>query len=112
MKKLAPIAIALLMFFSCSDASKSVKEKTAHVYGNCELCKARIEAAAKIKGVNEASWNVDSKLLTFKLDTTITSVESILRAVAAVGHDNEAFMGNDYAYQKLPERCHYERKEE
>jgi len=46
-----------------------------------------------------------------RIDTLTTSVSLILKSVAAAGYDNEEFIGNDYAYQKLPEACHYERKE-
>jgi copper chaperone CopZ len=86
-------------------------ERSLHVYGNCEKCKAVIDKAAKINGVQDANWDKESKLLTVKLDTAVTNVTAILKAVAAAGYDNEEFIGNDYAYQKLPECCHYERKE-
>ncbi|HRH11532.1 MAG TPA: heavy-metal-associated domain-containing protein [Bacteroidia bacterium] len=86
-------------------------ERSLHVYGNNDQCKAVIEKAAKLQGVSEAHWDKDSKLLTVKLDTLTTSVSLILKSVAAAGYDNEEFIGNDYAYQKLPEACHYERKE-
>lgn len=111
MKKIALIAVTALLLFSCNTPQATV-EKTIQVYGNCEQCKARIEQAGKIQGVSDAKWNVDSKLLTIKLDTTVTSVDAVMKAIAEAGHDNEGYMGNDYAYQKLPDCCHYERKEE
>jgi mercuric ion binding protein len=112
MNRISTIAFLIAVFIvSCGGPSKNVVEKTAHVYGNCEKCKKVIESAAKIKGVEEAVWDVNSKLLTYKLDTILTSSSIILKSVAAAGYDNEEFIGNDYAYQKLPECCHYERKE-
>jgi copper chaperone CopZ len=100
-----------VILFSCNGGSKTVVEKTAHVYGNCEKCKATIEKAAKIKGVEKADWNVESKLITLKYDSLQTSENDILKAIAAVGYDNDAYDGDDYAYQKLPDCCHYERKD-
>jgi len=109
--KLALYSIFCFLLFSCGSSSKSVMERSLHVYGNNDQCKAVIEKAAKLQGVSEAHWDKDSKLLTVKLDTLTTSVSLILKSVAAAGYDNEEFIGNDYAYQKLPEACHYERKE-
>jgi copper chaperone CopZ len=103
--------LVTVILFSCNGGSKTVVEKTAHVYGNCEKCKATIEKAAKIKGVEKADWNIDSKLITLKFDSLQTSQDDILKAIAAAGYDNDDYTGDDYAYQKLPDCCHYERKE-
>jgi copper chaperone CopZ len=102
---------AFILFTACANEGKKVVEKTAHVYGNCEKCKATIEKAAKINGTSEVSWSPDSKLLKYKIDTTITSTEAVLKSIAAAGYDNELYQGNDYEYQKLPDCCHYERKD-
>ena len=104
--------VSLMILSSCGGGSSNAfLERSLHVYGNNEMCKATIEKAAKIDGVEEAHWDINSKLLTVKLDTTVTSVKRILKSVASAGYDNEEYIGNDYAYQKLPEACHYERKE-
>jgi mercuric ion binding protein len=112
MKKIYLTIIAITAFIYACSNSKSVSDKTIHVYGNCEKCKARIEKAAKMKGVTDVNWNIDSKLLTYKIDTLVTGVNTVLQAIAAAGHDNDAFPGNDYTYGKLPQCCQYERKSE
>ncbi|MGZ3901818.1 MAG: heavy-metal-associated domain-containing protein [Bacteroidia bacterium] len=104
--------ILAALFYSCGNSHSSTVEKTVKVWGNCGKCKTRIETAAKIKGVSEADWNIDSKLLKFKLDTTVTTVNEVLKSVARAGHDNELFFADDYAYSKLPESCQYERRTE
>lgn len=109
MKKSLLVLFTAIIFTACNKHNDT--EKTLAVFGNCEQCKARIEKAGKIDGVSEINWNVDSKLLTVKLDTTVTGTDAILKAIAAVGHDNELYHGNDYAYQNLPACCHYERQE-
>ncbi|MCA6436093.1 MAG: heavy-metal-associated domain-containing protein [Bacteroidota bacterium] len=75
------------------------------------MCKNTIETALKLKGIQAANWDVNSKLLTIKFDSLSTSPTIFLKAVAEAGYDNEAFIANDYAYKNLPECCQYERKD-
>ena len=97
---------------ACSGNNGPVKEYTLHVYGNNEVCKRTIDSAATaVKGVKQSDWHIDSKLLTLKLDTNITSTEEVLQSIANAGYDNELFYGNDYAYGALPISCQYERRE-
>ena len=80
------------------------------VAGNCDLCKARIEnAAERLNGVGEASWNADSKLLSLNFDPDKTSLENIEKSVANSGHDTHSHKAKDQLYDKLPQCCHYER---
>lgn len=106
------LVVLTLFSYSCRNSNGAVVEKSVKVWGNCGKCEKRIEDASKIKGVSDADWNVDSKLLTFKVDTTITSVNEILKNVAKAGHDNELYFADDYAYSNLPESCQYERRTE
>jgi copper chaperone CopZ len=109
---LLKILIILATVFCSCNTKNSTIEKSFKVWGNCEQSKDRIETAAKVKGVSSAEWNIDSKLLTFKLDTALTSINEVLKSVAKAGHDNELFYADDYAYSKLPEACQYERRSE
>lgn len=111
-KPLLILFILAGLFYACNSPKNSTVEKSVKVWGNCEKCKARIETAAKIKGVSSVDWHVDSKLLQFKVDTLIASPSQVLKAVAHAGHDNELFFGDDYAYSALPETCQYERRTE
>ena len=99
------------VFISCGTHSNTSVEKTYHVWGNGEICKHNIEKACKINGVSDASWNADSKLLKFKIDTAVITTDVVLKSVASAGYDNELFYGNDYAYSNLPEACQYERRD-
>ncbi|MBA3663020.1 MAG: heavy-metal-associated domain-containing protein [Bacteroidetes bacterium] len=109
---LLKIFLLLTLFLYSCGSSNSTVEKTVKVWGNCEKCKTRIETAAKINGVSKAEWNMDSKLLKFKVDTSITTINAVLKSVAHAGHDNEVFFADDYAYSRLPESCQYERRAE
>ncbi|MBP7555534.1 MAG: cation transporter [Chitinophagaceae bacterium] len=92
--------------------SVSAQEKTDSfkVYGNCGMCKKRIEKTAKVDGVSAASWDVQTKMLTITYDAAKVSNDSIQKKVAAVGHDTEKFEADDKVYEKLPGCCLYERK--
>jgi periplasmic mercuric ion binding protein len=89
------------------------KSATFKVYGKCGMCKHRIENALKINGIRSANWDVDSKILAvqYDLNETITGEYKIQQLVASAGHDTEKYKATNALYQKLPECCHYERKQ-
>jgi hypothetical protein len=87
-----------------------IKTETVKVSGNCDMCKERIEKAAKDEGAVKAEWNTESKLLAVSYDPSKTSLNKICRKVASVGHDNEKAKADDKAYNGLPGCCKYERK--
>ncbi len=78
-----------------------------HVSGDCGQCKSRIEKALKIKGIQSATWDVDTKMLTVSYDASVISVDNIHSKLASVGHDTELKKAKDAAYEALPECCHY-----
>ncbi len=92
--------------------SSSVKPEHAmfKVAGNCEMCKDRIEKAAKtVKGVVSAEWSAEQQVLHLGYNKGVTSVETVQKAVASAGHDTEKYKASDAVYNKLPECCLYER---
>ncbi len=99
----------LLLLFSCK--SNDV-ETQIHVWGVCDLAKQKIDSAAKLPGVVKAEWDEETRLLTLKFDTTKTSLDNILKSVAMAGFDNERYFADDYSYEKLPDNCKYERRED
>jgi len=88
----------------------SAKTETFKVWGNCDMCKARIEKAAKIDGVSKAEWNKDTKILTFSYNPSVISIDNIQKRIAAVGHDTEKYKADIKAYNSLPGCCKYERE--
>jgi heavy-metal-associated domain-containing protein len=88
------------------------KTESFKVYGECSICKHRIENALKVDGIKSATWDEDSKILTVQyiLTADITGLNKIEQIVAAAGHDNEKYKAPDEVYLKLPLCCHYERK--
>ncbi|MBI3519036.1 MAG: cation transporter [Bacteroidetes bacterium] len=80
------------------------------VWGNCGKCKARIEKAAKIKGVKKAKWDIDTKMLTVIFNPKLIKLEQIHENIASVGHDTEELYTKKNEYRKLPECCKYKRE--
>src|SRR6476620_5400435 len=85
---------------------------TFKVFGNCEMCKNRIEKAAKGKGVKAATWDVDTKLLSLGYDPLVTSPKKVQQRIVDGGHDTELQKAKDLVYNELPDCCHYREKDE
>ncbi len=79
------------------------------VGGNCNMCKKRIETAAKIDGVISAEWDKETHILTVSFDEKVVKPRQIHQAIVAVGHDTELLRADDAVYDKLHECCHYDR---
>lgn len=79
------------------------------VYGECGMCKTRIENAAKIEGVKSASWNKESQILKIDFNPSIVKLTDIHKNIAKVGHDTDKEKAQDETYKKLPACCKYER---
>src|SRR5690606_2500076 len=82
---------------------------TFEVAGNCAICKQRIEKAAKIKGVSQATWDTQNGIATVVFNPTTTSSKSIKQSIADVGHDTDEIRAEQEVYEKLHECCLYDR---
>ena len=87
----------------------SSKTETIKVWGNCDMCKARIEKTVTAEGATKADWNTKTKLLAVTFNPSRTSVEALSKKLAAAGHDTEKYKADDKAYDALPGCCHYPR---
>lgn len=87
-----------------------VIEQVFFVAGNCGMCKARIEKAAKkILGVVDADWDQDTKEMTVSFDTAQTTIGDIEANIVTSGHDTKKASADDSVYKKLPGCCKYDR---
>jgi Cu(I)/Ag(I) efflux system membrane fusion protein len=78
------------------------------VHGSCNMCKIRIEKAAKsVKGTTNASWDLKTQKLQLNFDDRKTSLDEISKALAKVGHDTEKHVADDKIYNTLPQCCKY-----
>lgn len=108
------LRLFLFIAFSFAGICLFAQEKTDtfKVYGNCGMCKSRVEKTAKAEGATTAVWDKDTKMMTVSYDPSKTSLEAIQKKIAAVGHDTDLFTASDKVYEKLPGCCHYDRKAE
>ncbi|KXH83111.1 TonB-dependent receptor domain-containing protein [Chryseobacterium kwangjuense] len=100
--------LGLMMLSVQFISAQNLSKNQFQVKGNCEMCKSRIETAAKKAGAKTAVYSVDLQTLTFETDSK-TSADEVLKKVADAGHDNEKFKSTDETYKGLPGCCHYER---
>jgi copper chaperone CopZ len=75
------------------------------------MCKKTIETALKdVKGIEKATWDVESKILTLSYDSSVIKLAEVGKIIAGVGYDNEMEKSDAETYAKLPDCCQYERK--
>lgn len=95
--------------YAQTPAASSAKVVTANlkVYGNCGMCKSRIEKALDTKGVKQAKWNPTTKNLEVVYVPSKITERKIQELVSAVGHDTDSTKASDAVYAKLPFCCLY-----
>lgn len=103
------IALGSNLYAQMHDHSKMTNSKTEtlQVSGNCDMCKARIEKAAKVDGVSKAEWSTKTKTLSVTFDPAKTTMDKVGKKVAGAGHDNEKMKADDKIYGSLPKCCQY-----
>jgi mercuric ion binding protein len=91
--------------------SQKTKTETFQVSGNCGMCEAKIEKAAKAAGATYAEWNKDTKVITIKYNSTSSNLAKIQKSIADAGYDNAGVKTTTEAYDKLHACCKYDRTE-
>ena len=105
------MAIVVLLSAAVSNAQiKNATTETVKIFGNCGMCKTKIEKAGNLKNVAKVDWNEDSKMATLTYDESKTNQDEILKRIALVGYDSEKFLAPAEAYSKLPGCCQYDRE--
>jgi mercuric ion binding protein len=80
------------------------------VYGNCNMCKQRIEGVLKdVTGIFSAEWDVESKQITVRYNPDLITLNNIHKKINSTGHDTDRFQAEDKAYNDLPGCCQYSR---
>jgi predicted transcriptional regulator len=98
------LILALPVFIQAQDKVVTANIK---VYGNCGMCKSRIEKALDHKGIKKATWNTKSKMLEVIYVPSKITESKIHELVASVGHDTDKAKAKDTVYGKLPYCCLY-----
>ncbi len=104
------MAIAItLTSITCTAQIKNAKTETVKVYGNCGMCKAKIEKAGTQKNTSKTVWNADSAMATITYDSKKTNQDAILKKIALVGYDNDKYTAPNAVYNNLHGCCQYVR---
>lgn len=111
MKTLKIFSVALICCsFATASFGQKTKTETFQVSGNCGMCEAKIEKAAKSAGATFAEWNVDTKVITVKYKSTSSNLAKIQKSIANAGYDNAGAKATNESYSKLHACCQYERE--
>ncbi|SDY31092.1 heavy-metal-associated domain-containing protein [Hymenobacter psychrophilus] len=83
--------------------TETLQIKTSAV---CDMCKARLEKAmAYEKGVQQATLDVPSQMLTVTYRPDKTNPSALSAAIQKTGYDANGQLADDKAYERLPECC-------
>lgn len=104
------MAILVLLSGISNAQIKNAKTESVKIYGNCGMCKTKIEKAGNLKNISQVDWNKDTKMATLTYDESKTNQDEILKRIALVGYDSEKFLAPDNAYSNLPGCCQYDRE--
>ena len=102
--------MSVVMLLSATLLFAQDKTTEVKVWGNCGMCKKRIEKAAMLEGVSKATWDKETKMLTLVYNEDKVKAADVEKRVASVGHDTEHFFADTKTYDGLPECCLYDRK--
>lgn len=105
------LMMAFVTLFSAASFAQIKNSKTANlkVYGNCDMCKAKIEKAGTLKGISKTTWDEKTDMATITYDSKKTTSDAVLKKIALAGYDSDNFLAPDAAYNSLPGCCKYER---
>jgi len=108
MKKLFFLTLFFVPLLLISNIAQDIptSEIKLKVFGNCDMCKKRIEKAIDIPEVKYAKWDKHTKNLKVIFETTVSS-DSLQKRIASFGHDTDKFKAPDEVYKKLPKCCLY-----
>jgi len=101
------ILLVLIFISTLSFAQSKVVTANLKVFGNCVMCKKRIETALDQPGIKKSVWDVKTKNLEVVYNSSKISLQKINEVLAAAGHDTETAKANEETYASLPFCCLY-----
>jgi periplasmic mercuric ion binding protein len=94
--------------FVSAQKNNNIDTLSFKVEGVCNMCKARIEKAALIKGVVSAEWDKNTKMLTILHKSSKSNIEDIHESISKAGHTTDQKKGDSVSYKNLPSCCSYD----
>jgi mercuric ion binding protein len=106
-KLILSIFILSVVTINAFAQGKTIKA-SIKVYGNCAMCKERIETALlDSKGIKQAIWDTKTKELQVVYVSSKITEKDVHQIVASVGHDTDKVKATDETYAELPFCCLY-----
>lgn len=99
--------LVAVFFSQASLAQGKVVKANIKVFGNCGMCKERIETALDQGGVKAAAWDSKTKNLEVVYNSKKITEMQIHELIAKAGHDTEKVKAQNDVYAKLPFCCLY-----
>lgn len=104
------LMVMALVSFTGQAQTDTKKTSTFKVYGNCGMCKTKIEAAVTgTKGIYKATWDSKTKKMTVVYNPQKKTLAQIKQQIADVGYDTESHRAKKATYDGLHGCCKYER---
>jgi copper chaperone CopZ len=103
----APIVLLSMFISTLSFAQSKIVTANIKVFGNCVMCKKRIETALDQPGIKRALWDVKTKNLEVVYNSSKISLQKINEVLAAAGHDTQTVKATEETYATLPFCCLY-----
>lgn len=110
LKKIMMAALIVLAITKSNAQIKDAKTEVVKIYGNCGMCKSKIDKAGSLKNIAQVDWNKETKMATLSYDANKTNPEEILKRIALAGYDSDTFLAPDKAYSSLDGCCQYDRE--
>jgi mercuric ion binding protein len=101
------IAFLFISIAVIAQSKSNLVTANIKVYGNCGMCKDRIEQALDHNGIKKATWDPTTKNLEVVYVPKKINEQQICDLVSAVGHDTDKSKANYEVYAKLPFCCLY-----
>jgi len=101
------ITFICLISFSAINAQSKIVTANIKVYGNCTMCKHRIETVLDHNGIKKAEWSPKTKELQIVYNSAKISEQQIHELIASVGHDTDKVKAKEDVYASLPFCCLY-----
>ncbi|HBK89132.1 MAG TPA: cation-transporting ATPase [Cytophagales bacterium] len=91
-KNISILFISILLSLQAVAQSSTVTAKIK-VYGNCTMCKSRIESVLDHKGIKKATWDTKTKELVVVYNKEKITEDQIHQLVASAGLSADAAQG-------------------
>lgn len=101
--------MGLSTILTLGQTNVKIKSEKFVVYGKCDMCKMRIDSAAKnTYGVMVASWDINSNIINVVFNTQKTNLDSIHLSISKMGYRTDEITADSTGYHKLPGCCQSE----